>query len=105
MRILPILLIIFFLTVGAGIKATHTAVNITTDSTLVSKGARAILILQNNSDTDIYCKLDGSAAVLNQGIRLLANGGAFGFDVTVPQSAVYCIHGGTGNKVLLLTEG
>jgi len=110
MKVLRSLLTVAFLALplhvfGSQITATHTAVNITTDSTLVSSGPRALLIIQNDSDTDMYCNVAGGAAVLGQGLRLLANGGAFGFDVAVPKGAIHCIHNGTGNKVLLVTEG
>lgn len=85
---------------------THSQVNVTISSTAVVAAAatrRAILIIQNDSDTDMYCNFAGAAAALNAGVRLNANGGSIFFDVVVPKVAVNCIHGGTGNKVALVS--
>lgn len=89
---------------------THSAVNVTTASTQVvatisSGRKRNLLILINDSDTTIYCNLAGGTAVANEGIRLNASGGSIFMDVSVTYTAVNCIHGGTGNKVLLVSEG
>ena len=86
----------------------HTVVNVTTSSTtvvLARSGTRSLLVLQNDSDTTIYCNITGAAAVLNQGVRLNDSGGTLFMDVVVPTVTVACIHGGTGNKALLVTEG
>ncbi len=90
------------------VSPTHSAVNVTTSTTAVVSAAvffRQILILVNDSDAVIYCNLAGAAAVLNQGIRLNANGGNIVMDVAVTKTAVNCIHGNSGNKVILVTEG
>jgi hypothetical protein len=89
----------------AGIALVHSAVNVGATSTEVlgSSTTRRILLMQNDSDTDIYCKLDGTAATINAGVRLNANGGGFVLDVVAPSGAVYCIHGSTGNKIILVT--
>lgn len=89
--------------------ATHTAVNVAASDTAViaANPSRAYLLLVNDSDTVIYIKL-GAAAVANQGIRLNANGGSYEMSAeagNLYQGAVKGIHGGTGNKVLLVTEG
>lgn len=86
----------------------HTVVNVTTGSTAVltvARGVRSLLILQNDSDTTIYCNLAGAAAVANEGVRLNASGGTLFMDAVVTPTTVTCIHGGTGNKALLVTEG
>jgi hypothetical protein len=86
--------------------ATHTAVNCTTSSTqmLAANVSRNFLILQNDSDTTVYLKF-GATAVLNEGIRLNSAGGSMLLDYKFVTQAVNCIHGGTGNKVLLVTSG
>lgn len=85
---------------------THSAYSVTTASSLAlaaNKG-RNFLIVENISDTDLYCAF-GTAAVVNQGLRLGASGGAILLDVKFPTTALYCIHGSTGTKTLLITEG
>lgn len=105
-------LIVFLLLVAVGLgwaqrsTFTQTAVNVTTSSStvLVANKNRNSLMLENNSDTLIYCNF-GATAVVNEGTRLGASGGGKLFDVKVPVGTVNCIHGGSGNKVLLVTEG
>lgn len=90
------------------VTVTHSAVNVTTSSTEVVATVairRSLLVLINDSDAAIYCNLAGAAAVLNQGVRLNANGGALLLDVAVSRRTVNCIHGGSGNKVLLVSVG
>lgn len=90
------------------VTVTHSAVNVTTSSTAVVSTVairRGLLVLINDSDAAIYCNLTGAAAVLNQGVRLNASGGALLLDVAVSRQTVNCIHGGTGNKVLLVSIG
>ena len=90
------------------VTVTHSAVNVTTSSTEVLATTpirRNLLILINDSDTVIYCNVAGGAAALNAGLRLGASGGAALFDVSVPRAKINCIHGGTGNKVMLVGEG
>jgi len=89
--------------------STHTAVTVTTASgaALAANTSRKYALFINDSDTVIYLKL-GAAAVANQGIRLNAAGGSY--EMTAPMGnlftgAVNAIHGGTGNKTLLVTEG
>ena len=89
----------------------HSTVNVTTVSGQVAAAAHCILILQNYSDTPIYCNLAGAAAVVGAGVVLdqapgagRPGGGIF-FDQSVPIGAVNCIHNSTGNKVLLVTTG
>jgi hypothetical protein len=84
----------------------HSAVAVTTSTTvaLAAKSNRTFLVLENISDTNIDCKI-GAAAVAGEGIRLYANGGSLLLDAKYPTGAVNCIHGGSGNKTLLVTEG
>lgn len=91
------------------VNVTHTAVNVTTSSTevIAAKSNRGFLLIVNDSDTIIYCNV-GAAAVLNEGIRINSNGGSFEMSRgsrNIDTRAVNCIHGGTGNKVALVTEG
>ena len=88
---------------------THAAVNVTTTSAVVkaANNDRKYLLLINDSDTVIYLKL-GVAAVLNEGIRLNGNGSSYEISESkgdLYTGAIYGIHGGSGNKVLLITEG
>ena len=48
-----------------------------TTSVLSANANRRYLLLQNDGTTDIYLKLGTAAAVLNNGIRLVAGGGAY----------------------------
>ncbi len=88
---------------------THTAVNVTTNTgeVLASNANRLYALLVNDSDTTIYIKL-GAAAVVNEGIRLNALGGNYEMSAMLGNlytGAINGIHGGAGNKVLLVTEG
>ena len=93
-----------------------TGVNVATTSTEVAAeaAARRYLVLTNDSDTVIYLGV-GSAAVLNSGLRVEATGGKvvfgnelFGDDVALrlplTVQAVNGIHGGVGNKQMLVQE-
>jgi hypothetical protein len=87
-----------------------TAVNVTTTASelVAAKANRVMLIIQNVSDTDLYLKLDSSATevTVDNGLRLAAgdppliitcNPGRF-------TNAVRGIHGGTGDKVIRVTQ-
>lgn len=78
--------------------ATSTATGITAQS---GTDRYRILTLVNDSDTTIYLKLDGTAAVANQGHRLNSNGGTLILDVETPNGALTCIHASSGSKRLL----
>lgn len=87
----------------------HTAVNVTTSTgeVLAASTDRKWALIINDSDVVIYCKI-AAAAVLNEGIRLNANGGSFEISPQLGNfvtGAINCIHGGAGNKVLLVVEG
>ena len=88
---------------------THTVISVTTSSSvaLAANANRLYALLVNDSDTEIYIKL-GATAVANQGIRLNAFGGSYEMSAMLGNlytGAINAIHAGTGNKVLLLTEG
>ena len=88
---------------------THTAPAIATNSTLAlaANESRLYALLVNDSDAIVYLAL-GAAASLNAGIRLNANGGAYEMSAAAGNlytGAIYAIHGSTGDKVVLVTEG
>ena len=87
-------------------NADNEGVSIGTGSTevLVRNTRRNFASFVNDSDTTIYLSL-GSAAVLNKGIRLNANGGSFELNVTnLYLGAIYGICAG-GGKNLCVVEG
>ena len=96
-------------TTGLYTVPTHTAPTIGATSTaaLAANANRLYALLVNDSDTPIYIKL-GATAVANQGIRLNANGGSYELsekEGNLYTGAINAIHGGTGSKQLLVTEG
>jgi hypothetical protein len=81
--------------------------NVTTTSgeALAANTARKYAAFINDSNVTIYLAL-GTTAVVNQGIRLSAHGGSYEItSMNLFTGVVNAIHGGTGNKVLCLTEG
>ena len=85
----------------------QTAVTIANASTRVvnSNDTRIYLLLINDSDETIYVKFD-SSAVLNEGLRLNANGGFYEMspaNANLFQGAVNAICA-SGNKNLLVIE-
>jgi len=94
---------------GAYTAPTHSAATVTstTGQALAANANRKYALLVNDSDTAIYIKL-GAAAVANEGIRLNANGGSYEMSDlhgNLYTGAINAIHGSTGNKTLLVTEG
>lgn len=85
----------------------HVEKIITTASQVVvpANANRQYLLLINDSDTVIYLNLNGAAAA-NSGIRLNANGGSYEMGLNaLTVGAVTAIHGGAGDKRLIVTEG
>lgn len=83
--------------------------NATTSSTIIvaANPKREYLILINESDTPVYLAF-GEAAIASRGIYLGPLGGAYEMkkqDGNLVKSAVYAIHGGSGNKVITGVEG
>lgn len=78
----------------------------TTSTTLLSSNtSRKYALLVNDSDEDVYIKL-GATAVLNQGIRINANGGSY--ELSLGNGNLYtgsvngiCL---SGSKKILVTE-
>lgn len=88
---------------------THSVLAVTTSSqtALAANADRKYAMLINDSDTAIYLKI-GTAAVANEGIRINPNGGAYEMSSTIGNlytGVINAIHGGTGDKTLLITEG
>ena len=91
-----------------------TKINVTTTAAAaVAAARRRAIIIQNQSDTDIYIAFDNAsvtgASGSYPGIKLPANGGVWaGTSVSAADQtcdrAVYAIHSGTGNKVLVVHE-
>lgn len=91
------------------ITPTHTTATVTTASgeALAANTSRKYALLINDSDVTIYLKI-GVAAVLNEGIRLNANGGSYELATALGNlatGAINAIHGGSGDKVLTVLEG
>ncbi len=65
---------------------------------------RTAMTIVNVSDALIYL-FHGEVAALNMGIPLNASGGSYQIDKTnLYKGPISAIHGGTGNKVLCITE-
>jgi len=80
------------------------AVGVASTSILAANTARIFAQFVNDSDTVIYLWL-GAVAVINEGIRLNANGGSFEINLTnLYTGAVHAIAGGAA-KNLTVTEG
>ena len=99
---------------GGGVPAeittpTHTAppAGAASGALLAANANRIYALLINDSDTNVYIKL-GAAAVLNQGIRLNANGGSYEMSLELGnlyRGAVNGIAASGSGKVVLVTEG
>lgn len=89
---------------------THTAVNVGGNTQIIAANPNRIyLLIENDSDTDIYINLTGAAAVVNQGIRINSGGGSYEISPehrNLVRGAITANHAAAPvNKVLLLTEG
>lgn len=86
----------------------HTAptVGAATTAVLASNTSRLYALVINDSDAVIYIKL-GAAAVMNEGIRLNASGGAYEMSKKLGNLYTGAINGicAAGGKVALVTEG
>ena len=86
---------------------THTTLGCTNTSqtAVAANNDRKYLLLINDSDAAIYVKF-GATAVVNEGIRLNANGGTFEASEAfgnLPKTSVTAITA-AATKVLLITE-
>lgn len=80
--------------------------NVTTASTLIVRANkyRSALWIVNDSDATIYLGL-GWGAILHKGLRLNASGGSLEINKSnLFKGDAFAIHGGTGSKVLTITE-
>ena len=93
---------------GVYTTPTHTAVIVTTASgiALAANANRLYALLINDSDETIYLKL-GATAVVNEGIRLNANGGNYEMSKKLGNLYTGVINAicATGGKTLLVLEG
>ena len=88
-------------------SVTGVSVNVGVSSTLVlaQSSTRVYALVVNDSDTTIYIKL-GAAAVVGEGIRINANGGAYEINWSnLYTGNIYGIHNSTGNKAITVTQG
>lgn len=86
-------------------SATNFAVTVGSTSTLIrsANAARKLLVLVNDSDVVLYVSL-GSAAVMNEGIRLNANGGNIVLENPIYTGDIYAICS-AGGKTIVGVEG
>ena len=99
--------IIAFAAKGTYTTPANSAHNVTTSTSaiLAANSNRLYAVIVNDSDVVIYLGI-GANAVLNQGVRINANGGAYEINWTnLYTGAINGIHGGTGNKVVTVFEG
>ena len=86
----------------------HTTQNATTSTTVIrgEDRHRRYLLLQNISDEDVFMSI-GQDAVLNEGVLLEANGGAYEIsraNGNLDTQNINVIHAGTGNKQIMITR-
>lgn len=87
------------------VTTSATAIITASDGASLSRKKNKNIIIQNQSDADIYVALDGSSNVtgsagIKPGIKLAA-GGILTGDFSSFESA-YAIHESTGNKVMVV---
>lgn len=87
----------------------HSTASIATVSTLAlaASESRVYVLLINDSSSDMYLRI-GADAVMNEGIRINAEGGSY--EMAIPMGnisdlVINAIHGGVGTKTLLVLEG
>ena len=99
-------LMLVALPIIAGETHTTAACGTSTTTALVADAARTYALFVNDSDTVIYLKV-GASAVVNEGVRLNANGGSWEMSTAfgnASTSVVNCIQGASGTKVLTVYE-
>ena len=90
------------------VGSTTVAVAVTSTSIVVANGGRRLLVIVNDSDTDIYLAL-GEAAVVGEGIRLNAAGGTYTSERKRARDRIFTgevfgIHGGAATKDVTIQE-
>lgn len=87
----------------------HTVVTVGNTSTtvLAANALRQYALFINDSDETVYLSLDGTAAALNDGVRLNAAGGSYEMSVRLGNIAQGAVVGicASGSKKLLVTVG
>lgn len=99
-------LLLFAAPVSAGENHTTAACGTSTTTALAADAARTYVMFINDSDTVIYLKV-GASAVVNEGVRINANGGSWEMSTSFGNESttvINCIHGGSGTKVLTVYE-
>jgi len=91
------------------VRLTHTEATVGTSTgvVLAANADRSYVKIINDSDTIIYLKV-GAAAVVNEGIRVEANGGVFDMSAdlgNLDTRAINGINGVAAGKVMLVSEG
>lgn len=93
---------------GAYTTATHTTLGVTatTQEALAANANRIYAMFINDSDAVIYLKI-AAAAILNQGIRLNANGGSYEMSKKAGNLHMGAVNAITAvaTKTLLILEG
>lgn len=90
------------------LTAAHTVVTVGATSTavLAANALRRYALFVNDSDETVYLSFDGTAAALNDGVRLNASGGSYEMSVRVGNIHQGAVKGicASGSKKLLVTE-
>ena len=86
---------------------THSTYAVTTASTtaIAANSTRRYLLIQNNSDTDIYIHLTAGTVTTANGFKIAASGGSLDLTSYQLTGAITAIHGGSGTKTLTFFEG
>ena len=88
---------------GTGTQSTYA---VTTASAVgIAANARRYLLIQNNSDEDVFINLTGATVTVANGFKIAASGGSLELHTWVPSGAITAIHGGSGTKTLTYMEG
>ena len=94
--------------VGGYATATHGTVSVgtATGTAVAANASRKYLLLVNDSDAVVYCKY-GTAAVMNEGIRLSASGGNYetSYELGSLNTGIVSAISSADGKKLLYLEG
>lgn len=89
---------------SAGTQSTYSVTASSTEA-IAANSTRRYLLLQNNSDTDIYISITGGTVTTANGFKLASGGGSLDLTTYQITGAITAIHGGTGTKTLTYFEG
>ena len=91
------------------LTSAHTVVTVGNGSTtvLAANALRQYALFVNDSDEAMYLSFDGTAAALNDGVRLNANGGSYEMSTRAGNICQALVVGicASGGKKILITEG